>query len=64
MGDKISPAQKKMGRDGFRIGGDHTCLTTASDNEGNVFNNNAEQTLPVFNSAVGEGKAAHKSSGM
>ena len=57
MADKISPAQKKVPRaDGFKSGGDHTCLTTQTDNEGNIWNNDVEQKLPIFSSKVGGGK--------
>ena len=62
MSDRIAPAQKSVPRrDGFKIGGDKTCLTTASDNEGNVWNNNGEQGMSIFNSKVGEGTGPHNS---
>jgi hypothetical protein len=63
MAEKISPAQKSVPRaDGFKPGGDHTCFTTPTDNEGNVWMQAGEQTLSVFSSSVGNGKGPNKSS--
>jgi hypothetical protein len=60
--DRISPPVKSVPRkDGFKLGGEHTCLTTPTDNEGNVWCNNAEQTMSIFSSAVGNGKGPNKS---
>jgi hypothetical protein len=62
MAEKISPALRKMPRaDGFKPGGDHTCITTPTDNEGNVWMQAGEQNLSVFSKSVGDGKGPNKS---
>ena len=57
MADKISPAQKSVPRkDGFKSGGDHTCISTPTDNEAHIWNKNVEQILGLFSKDVGKGK--------